>query len=311
MAVVGGAGYVGSILTERLLEEGASVLVLDTFWFGDFLKEHPRLSSERVDSRHVCPEHLEGIDAVIHLAAIANDPLTDLNPNVSWEIATLGTLRVLNSAKAAGVKQLIFASSGSVYGVATAPIVTEESELVPLSLYNKTKMIAERIVQSFDGFDDCFIVRPGTVCGFSPRMRLDLTVNALTFSALSRGLISVDGGIQVRPHIHIEDLCQVYLHLLTSGARSGIYNAGFENLSVSEVARLVQTVVDSNIDFSGKLDPRDYRLSSKKILSTGFSPSKSVKDAIEDLKVAWSTGNLVDRPEWHSTSHLGEVLNRA
>ena len=186
--VTGACGYKGSVLIPKLIKAGYFVAALDIMWFGNFLENHPRLEYHKIDIRNSLDHiDIEGFDAVIHLASVANDPCSDLNPHISWEISCLATMNLVEKAKRGGVKKFIYASSGSVYGIKSETKVTEDLELIPISEYNKTKMVAERILMSYSNNMTVQIVRPATVCGFSPRMRLDVAVNLLTMQALTTG----------------------------------------------------------------------------------------------------------------------------
>ena len=206
LLITGGCGYVGSVLVPRLLQEGHDVRVIDTQWFGNHLQAHSALTVVEGDIRSIQPTLFADIDAVIHLANIANDPGVELNPSLSWEVNVLATQQIATMAVKAGVKQIIYASSGSVYGVKDEEQVTEDLDLVPISTYNKTKMIAERVLMSYASEIQIHNIRPATVCGLSPRMRLDVSVNMLTHQALANNEITVFGGEQVRPNIHIQDM---------------------------------------------------------------------------------------------------------
>jgi len=277
--VTGGCGYVGSKLTAALLSRGERVTVLDAMWFGNFLAPHPGLTVLTHDMRQIDAIDLAPFDTIIHLANIANDPSVELNPYASWEVNVLATMRLADRAARQGVRQLVFASSGSVYGVSDEPRVTEDTQLDPISEYNKTKMVAERVVLSYACAMVTTIIRPATVCGPSPRMRLDLTVNLLTLQALSRGAMTVFGGTQVRPNIHIDDLVDVYLFAVEHRL-AGIYNAGFENLSILEIAQRIAARVPSAVRVQPSTDPRSYRQCSDRLLATGFAPARTISDAI-------------------------------
>jgi nucleoside-diphosphate-sugar epimerase len=291
--VTGGCGYVGSSLVPALLQDNNEVVVIDSEWFGNSLPNHERLSYIKGDMRDISIYPKGNFDAVIHLANVANDPGVDLNPELSWEINTLATLQILRWSKNAKVKDFIYASSGSVYGVSEADRVTEELDLVPISTYNKTKMVAEQIVSNWKDEFRVILLRPATICGYSPRMRFDLAVNMLTFQALSKGEIKVLGGSQIRPNIHINDMVGVYLHFLyNTQIHSGAYNAGFENLSILEIANEISINTNAKIQVLESNDPRSYRLDSSKLLGTGFKPNFSLKDAIVDLTSRYKRGNL-------------------
>ena len=307
--VTGGCGYTGVLLTQELLKAGHEVVVVDIQWFGNTLEDHQNLQVCKVDIRETESIPFEGVDVIFHLANVANDPSVDLDPTLSWEVNALAALQIAESAVKAKVKRLIYASSGSVYGIQDAERVTEDLQLVPISVYNKTKMVAERVLLSYAGQMEIYCVRPATVCGVSPRQRLDVAVNMLTLQALERGEITVFGGDQTRPNIHIKDLIRTYTHFLDSDCAPGIYNAGFENLSIGEIAERVQEAVPCKITTTPSNDPRSYRLCSDKLLSTGFVPKHSVAEAMVDLQKAYANGDVRDTPECHNVkwmTHLKE-----
>jgi nucleoside-diphosphate-sugar epimerase len=308
--VTGGCGYKGSVLIPLLLEQGHQVVSIDTQWFGNHLKDHENLLNIKLDIRDIQLEHLDKTDVVIHLANIANDPAVELNPNLSWEVNVLATQQLIEKSRKEGVKQFIFASSGSVYGVKDEDKVTEDLDLVPISVYNKTKMIAERVLLSYKDEMAVHCIRPATVCGYSPRMRLDVSVNMFTYQALKNGKMTIFGGDQTRPNIHIKDIVNVYLHFIDNpNIESGCYNAGFENISILEIAKLVQEKIDSEIIVSESNDPRSYRQDSTKLLNTGFSPKFKVKDAIKEICEIYNRGKLLDSDncftvKWMKTLNL-------
>lgn len=303
--VLGGAGYSGSVLVAKLLARGDEVTVVDSFWFGDWLEDGPNLTKVVGDVRNLEAFPPGPFDALIHLANIANDPGVELSPVLSWEVNVLATHLTAQWAVTHSVPHVIFASSGSVYGVKEEERVTEGLSLVPISAYNKTKMVAERVLLSYAGSFRLHIVRPATICGVSPRMRFDLTVNMLTLQGVRDGKITVFGGNQVRPNIHIDDLVNVYLHFLSNEqVTSGIYNAGFENLSVLEIAKLVAEKTSAEIVVSESNDPRSYRLDSTKLLGTGFSPRYGVESAINEVAEFVKSGADTERPEWYTVAIL-------
>lgn len=303
--LTGGCGFVGSALTQRLLEDGHAVTVIDAMWFGNHLAPHPRLRVVREDVRNTDAIPMQGIEAVVHLANVANDPCSELNPKLSWEVNVLATMGLLERAVANGVGQFIYASSGSVYGVKQELQVTEDLALVPISDYNKTKMVSERVVLSYRDAIKVHCIRPATVCGVSPRMRLDLSVNMLTMQALTRGRITVFGGDQTRPNISIMDMVEVYRHFLQPGVcPPGIYNAGFENISILDIARMVTELVPAEIVVSPSNDPRSYRQNSDKLLATGFRPGYCVRDAIERVIAAFRRGELKDEENCYNVKAM-------
>jgi nucleoside-diphosphate-sugar epimerase len=295
LLVTGGCGYKGSVLVPLLLADGHEVISVDTEWFGNHLPDHPQLTNLQLDIRNTDAIPLDGVEAVIHLANIANDPAVELNPTLSWEVNVLAGQQLADRAVRAGVKQLLFASSGSVYGVKDEPNVTEDLTLVPISVYNKTKMVAERVFLSYADRMQVHCIRPATVCGLSPRMRLDVSVNMLTYQALKNDRITVFGGEQTRPNIHIQDIANVYRHFLAHPEiASGCYNAGFENISILSIAEMVKSKLGAEIVVSASNDPRSYRQDSSKLLATGFQPSHSVADAIDEIAAAYRQGELPD-----------------
>lgn len=308
LLVTGACGYKGSVLVPKLLARGHEVVAVDLMWFGNHLAPHPALTVLRHDVRDTGALTLAGVDAVIHLSSVANDPCGDLDPKLTWEISALATMQLADRAARHGVRQFIYASSGSVYGVSEAEQVTEDLELHPISEYNKTKMVSERVLLSYADRMAVQIVRPATVCGYSPRMRLDVSVNMLTMQALTRGLITVFGGAQTRPNIHIDDITDLYLFLLDHPQHQGIYNAGFENLSILDIAQRVAAKVPAEIRVTASSDPRSYRVNSDKLLATGFVPQKTVADAIAELIQCHRDGLIADEPIHHNLAWMQRTV---
>jgi len=307
--VTGACGYKGTVLVPKLLAAGHEVVALDIMWFGNFLQPHPRLTVVKADVRDIEAVPFDGVDAIIHLSSVANDPCGDLDPKLTWEISCLATMQLIDRAVRRGVGRFIYASSGSVYGVKDEPDVTEDLELTPLSEYNKTKMVAERVILSYANQIAVQIVRPATVCGFSPRMRLDVSVNMLTMQAVTNEHITVFGGKQTRPNIHIDDITDVYLFLLDHPEHRGIYNAGFENISIMEIAERIVEHAPAKITVSESNDPRSYRVNSNKLLAAGFRPRKSVNDAIKELVHRFRSGALKNEERFHNLKWMQrEVL---
>ena len=304
LLVTGGCGYVGTKLTQALLDcTPHEVVVIDAEWFGNYLRPDPRLTVLKMDVRQIDDVDLAPFDTIFHLANIANDPSVELNPYASWEVNVLATMRMVDRAARQGVKQFVFASSSSVYGVKSEPRVTEDLELFPLSEYNKTKMVAERVILSYGDSLVTTIVRPATVCGYSPRMRLDVVVNLLTMQALTTGKMTVLGGDQIRPNIHIDDLVSLYLFSLESRL-AGVYNAGFENLPVRAIAQAIAAEIPATISVLPSNDPRSYSVCSDRLTATGFAPAKTVKDAIREMVEAYRDGRLTDQPNWHNVKWM-------
>ena len=281
--ITGGCGYIGSLLIPELLKEGHKITNIDTQWFGNFLKKDKNLKNIKCDIRNIPDKYFKNIKTIIHLANIANDPTAELMPNLSWEVNVLGSYKIINQARKNKIKKFIFGSSGSVYGVKKEKKVHEELSLKPISTYNKTKMIAERIFLSYKKDIIVNIIRPATVCGVSPRMRLDISVNLLTYAACKKKNITVLGGNQVRPNIHIKDMVRVYKFFLKKNYKSGFYNAGFENTKIIDIAKKIKSKINSKITIKPSNDPRSYRQDSSKLLNLGFVPKYSIENAIEDL----------------------------
>ena len=306
--VTGGCGYVGSLLVKKLIKD-YSVTVIDTQWFGNFLDDNKYLNIIKGDIRH----DLDSIDFskfkfVIHLANIANDPGVELDQVLSWEVNVLASKLLIEKSISGGVEKFIYASSGSVYGIKEEEEVTEDLDLVPLSVYNKTKMISERIFLSYKNDIDIFIVRPATVCGWSPRMRLDVSVNMLTYQALKNKKITVLGGNQTRPNININDMVDIYIYMLKNQIPQGIYNAGFENMKILDLAKFIKEEIETEIEIQESNDPRSYRQSSKKLLKTGFQPKFTVRDAISDLKDRYIKNQLIDHDSCYTVEWMKKTL---
>jgi nucleoside-diphosphate-sugar epimerase len=258
-----------------------------------------------MDVREIDTVDLRPFDTIFHLANIANDPSVELNPYASWEVNVLATMRLVDRAARQGVEHVIFASSARVYGVKSEPEVTEDLELFPLSEYNKTKMVAERVVLSYRDALVTTIVRPATVCGWSPRMRLDVVVNLLTMQALTRGAMTVLGGDQIRPNIHIDDLVDLYVFAMDRRL-AGVYNAGFENLAVSAIARAIAAEIPATIEVLPSNDPRSYSVCSDRFDRHRLPPRRSVAIAVREMAEAYRTGRLTNEQAWHNVKWMKE-----
>jgi nucleoside-diphosphate-sugar epimerase len=304
--VTGACGYKGTVLVPKLLLAGHKVTAFDLMWFGNKLQAHENLKVIQGDVRKIKDFSFEGFDAVIHLSSVANDPCGDLNPKLTWEISALATMLLAENAYKYNITQFIYASSGSVYGVKEEEDVTEDLDLEPISEYNKTKMISERVLLSYSDKMSIQIVRPATVCGYSPRMRLDVAVNMLTMQALTNQKITVLGGEQTRPNIHMEDITDVYMHFLNDPTITGVYNAGFENISIIDIANIIASEIDTEIIIKESNDPRSYRVNSDKLLATGFKPTKTVRDAIVEIKDLYESGKLEDKNEFYNLKWMEE-----
>lgn len=306
--VTGGCGYKGHVLIPKLLVRGYEVIAFDLQWFGNYLLPHKNLSVIKGDVRDIESIPLNEVDCIIHLSSIANDPCSELDPQLTWEVSALATMQLADKARRKGIKRFIYASSGSVYGVKEELQVTEDLELKPISEYNKTKMVGERVLLSYQDDMAVQIVRPATVCGYSPRMRLDVSVNLLTMQALSKGKITIFGGDQVRPNIHIDDITDLYLHLIDHPEYTGIYNAGFENISIKDIGYLITKHVPAEILITASNDPRSYRINSDKLLTTGFKPKKTVDDAIKEIIQKYNTNELKDEDRFYNLKWMQQTV---
>ncbi|MEY3739921.1 MAG: hypothetical protein RLZZ192_597 [Pseudomonadota bacterium] len=308
LLVTGGCGYIGTVLTEQLLQDGHDVCVVDTQWFGNYLRPHPKLTVLKQDVRDIDAIPIDGVEAIIHLANIANDPSVELHPTLSWEVNVLAAQQLADRAVRSGVKHFLYGSSGSVYGIKDEPQVTEDLSLVPISVYNKTKMVAERVLMSFAGQMQVHCIRPATVCGYSPRMRLDVSVNMLTLQALKNSKITVFGGQQIRPNIHIQDMVDVYRHFLAKPELpSGAYNAGFENVSILNIAERVKQKIPAEIVISESNDPRSYRQNSDKLLASGFLQKHSISDAIDEISSKYQSGDLLESDQCYTVRWMKHI----
>jgi nucleoside-diphosphate-sugar epimerase len=300
--ITGGAGYVGSALVPRLLSSGYAVTVLDLMMYGDdVLLKHQNLNVIKGDIRdstllnNVIPGH----NIVIHLACISNDPSFELNPQLGKEINLDAFEPLVKISKSNGVDRFIYASSSSVYGVKKEENVHEDMDLEPLTDYSKFKAQCESILGKYESSDFTTVtIRPATVCGFAKRQRLDVIVNILSNLAFHKREMTVLGGAQLRPNIHIEDMVDAYVllvevpsHLITGE----IFNAGYENHSVLQLAEMVRDVMgdDIKLTITPTNDNRSYHISSEKIFKVlGFLPKRSIKNAAEDLRRAFEDGLL-------------------
>jgi nucleoside-diphosphate-sugar epimerase len=307
--VTGGAGYVGHVLTPRLLSLGYDVTVYDTLWYGARLPNSPNLRVIHGDIRDTrkLAAAFEEQDAVLHLACISNDASFELDEKLSETVNYACFEPMVAGAKKAGVRRFVYCSSSSVYGVSDSPDVTEEHPLVPLTLYNKFKGMCEPLLWKYKSDDFvCTVIRPATLCGYSPRTRLDLSVNILTNHAVNKGKITVFGGSQMRPNLHIEDMVDAYVMMLEAPAekiQGEIFNVAFQNHSIADIAKIVKRIVEvevpelSNIEIvtTPSNDNRSYHVNSDKIRRVlGFEPKRNLEDAVRDLARAFRNRLMPD-----------------
>jgi nucleoside-diphosphate-sugar epimerase len=303
--ITGGAGYVGCNLVPKLLKKGYHVKVIDLYLFGDNVldevKGHPNLVQIKGDIRDtkLLEKEIPGTDAVIHLACISNDPSFELDPELGKSINYDAFIPLVRISKKNKVKLFVYASSSSVYGIKDEENVTEDLPLQPLTDYSKYKAMCEDALLKEQSPDfTTLVIRPSTVCGYSPRLRLDLTVNILTNHAINNKKITVFGGTQKRPNIHIEDMTDLYVYILDlpkEKIAGKIYNAGYENFTVMEIAEKVRNVIDKNIEIvtTPTNDNRSYHVSSEKIKKElGFVPRHTIEEAVSDLVTAFKAGKI-------------------
>jgi nucleoside-diphosphate-sugar epimerase len=306
--VTGGAGYVGAILVPKLLAAGYRVRVIDLLLFGDdVLPIDANLEVIKGDIRDqaLVTRETRGVDAVIHLACISNDPSFELNPSLSRTINYDCFEPLVDTSRRAGVRRFVYASTSSVYGVSDAPEVTEDHPLVPLTDYNKYKGMCEPILLRYQAPDfTTVIIRPATVCGYSPRLRLDLTVNILTNLAVNKRAITIFGGTQKRPNIHVEDIADLYVDLLDrpdEHIAGKTFNAAYQNRTVADLGEIVRSVVTRDmpeigpiaVETSASDDLRSYHVSSDRIKrELGWTPERTIEDAVGDLCRAFRAGKI-------------------
>ena len=322
--ITGGAGYVGSVLVPKLLRADYDVKVLDLYIYGEYVfdsvKNHPRLEEIKGDIRDkdLLEEITLGCDSVIHLACISNDPSFELDPDLGKSINYDAFRPLVEISSGNGVNRFIYASSSSVYGIKEEENVTEKLSLEPLTDYSKYKALCEEILNQYLTSEfTTVIVRPATVCGYSPRLRLDLTVNILTNHAVNFGKITVFGGEQKRPNIHIEDITDLYVDLLSRPKNlvaAKVWNAGYENHRVREIAEIIRQTVDNEsveIVTTPTDDHRSYHISSDKIKrDLGFVPQHTIEDAVQDLVSAFHQGkipNSMDNIKYYNVRQMNAI----
>jgi nucleoside-diphosphate-sugar epimerase len=305
--VTGGAGYVGAVLVPELLARGYGVRVLDLYLYGEqalqAVQDHPNLEQVRGDlrDRGLLARAIPGCDAVIHLACISNDASFELDPQLGRSINYEAFLPLVEISRTCGVRRFVYASSSSVYGIKAEEEVVEELSLEPLTDYSRYKALCEEVLLAnrAAGFT-VLILRPATVCGYSPRLRLDLTVNILTNHAVHRGQITVFGGEQTRPNIHIADMADAYVRSLEwcdESIDGKIFNVGYENYRLREIAEMVRAVTGPQVTIATTPtdDLRSYRVSAAKIArELGFRATHTVEDAVRDLVAAFRAGKVPD-----------------
>jgi len=325
--ITGGAGYCGSRLVPQLLKEGFEVTIFDNFYFGDdFLpKSEKNLTLIKGDIRNTkklkqsCVNH----DVFLHLACVSNDASFELDENFSTEVNLNCFEPMVLAAKNSGIKRFIYASTSSVYGISNKKNVTEDHPFVPLTLYNKYKGMCEPLLlkhtdKNFEGV----IFRPATVCGYAPRQRLDLSVNILTNHAVNKNKITIFGGEQLRPNIHIQDYCdfvKLVIKSSTEKIKNQQFNVGYQNLSMTEIAKIVKKVVNKEFNdkpeidlvFTKSNDNRSYHICSDKVKNIlGFQPKYTIEDAVKELCDHFKKGefkNSFDDDKYFNVQRLKKI----
>jgi len=299
MCVVGGGGYLGTVLVRRLLDHGHAVTVYDTFWFGDHLGEHPKLRKITGDMRDtpLLRTALSGAEVVILLACLSNDPMADIDPDFTREVNLDALQRLILAAKELGVRRLLYASSTSVYGIQDVPRVVESTPMKPLTLYSRYKAeIEEFLKQQLDHDFTGVIVRGATVCGYSPRMRLDLLVNLFAWLALKKGVITIEGGKQVRPLIHIQDLVEFYELLLTVEPKlvqGEAFNVTAGNFTVQQIADMVQRHTGCQLTYAEVTDWRSYPADGEKAAKVlGYRTRRTIDESMVEVCDAIKAGRI-------------------
>ena len=306
--ITGGCGYVGTVLSEHLLNKNYHVTSIDLMWFGNYLKKTRNLVTKKKDFSELKNSDFKNIDTVIHLANIANDPSGTMNPSLTWDVNVIKSQRLLEKCIKNKVKRFIYASSGSVYGINKKKKVTEDLPLVPISEYNKSKMIFEKILFSYKTKMKIYCIRPATVCGVSPRMRWDISVNILTLNAIKNKIITVFGGNQTRPNIHIMDLVRIYdFFLRKKNIPEGIYNAAFEIFKIKDIAKIIQKKTKAKIKYFKSNDPRSYRQNSEKIIKLGFKPLYKIEDAIDEIIDQYNKKTIKDKESCYNLKQMKKL----
>ena len=308
--ITGGGGYVGSLLVQELLKKNYKITVVDTFWFGNYLPKNKNLKILKKNILNLRNSDFKRIDCVIHLASIANDNAADIDQKFAWETSCLGTKIICDLAKNNNIKKFIYASSGSVYGIKKEKKVTENLSCEPVSVYNKSKMVAERIVLSYKEDFQTIIVRPSTLYGYSPRMRLDLTINILCYHAYKFNKVTIFGGKQWRPYLHIKDMVNFYLHCLKRKKMRGTYNISQGNLTLDQTAEKIKLFMPKcKIAHTKSNDIRSYRLNSDRAINSGFRFVTNINDEIQNLLKLLKDKKIKSRPNNYSINWLKNKIN--
>lgn len=315
ICVTGGAGYVGSVLVPKLMKLGHNVTVLDTFWYGDNLPKGVTKIKGDIRVKEDLTRAFKSQDVVIHLACISNDPSFELNPILGRSINLDCFQQILDVASMRGIDRFVYASSSSVYGVKEKENVVETDACDPLTDYSRYKLMCEELLYQYDDDFEWVIARPATVCGFSPRLRLDLVVNILTINALLNKKIKVFGGEQLRPNLNIQDMADAYVTLLNASRMTinkKVYNIGYENMKVIEIAQMIAQKINAEIEVVPSNDNRSYHVCSDKFRNEcNFKPKHTIEQAIDSIVSAWNSGAIMADPLnatlYHNVKRMNEL----
>lgn len=317
ICVVGGGGYVGTVLVGRLLDQGYPVTVFDAFWFGDRLGEHRALTKVTGDVRDTAlvTDAMRGAETVILLACLSNDPMADIDPGFTREVNLDALQRLIAGAKTLGVRRLLYASSTSVYGIQDVPRVVESTPMKPITLYSKYKAeieqyITARVSDDFTGV----IVRGATVSGYSPRMRLDLLVNLFCWLALKNRTITIEGGKQIRPLIHIQDLVDFYVRMLAVDPKlvnGEAFNVTAGNFTVQQIADMLQAYTGCKMTYTDVTDPRSYPADGEKAVTVlGYRTKRTIQDAMVEVCDAIKAGKISGQTENFNLKRYKELVEK-
>ena len=294
--IIGGGGYIGTELSNFLANKNYRVGCMDTFWFENKLNKN--VIKIKRDIRSFDFSEFKNYDIVINLAYLSNDPLCEINARDTWESGPLATYYIMEACLKYKIKKFIFASSGSIYGLKKEKNVTENLGLDPITDYNKSKMICEKVIDNYKNKIKTVILRPATVCGASKRLRLDVVLNLFCYQAFFKKEINILGGNQIRPLLHIKDMINCYEFFIKKNI-TGTFNVGFENLSVKKIAQSVKKIIPAKIKIKKSNDPRSYRMNADKLLKVGFKQGYTHIDAIVDLNKKFQSGFNPTEENWN------------
>jgi nucleoside-diphosphate-sugar epimerase len=296
--ITGGAGYLGSILTRKLLAKGYHVRVLDDLWYGNesiqecIQNENFELIQDDLRNLTTTVRALKDIEGVIHLASIVGMPASSIEPRTSEEINYLATKNIAELCTLHNIPTYVFASTCSVYGSQPNKIITEKSDVAPMDFYAKQKYLSERAINWLNRAPT--ILRFGTLFGYSHRMRFDLVINLFIAQALIENKITVYGGGQYRPFLHVQDAAESLIFAIENDL-TGTYNVVSENLTILDAAKRISNLTGCEVVVSNENeDKRNYQVSGDKIRKMGFSPRLVIEDAFYEIKEKITQGKITD-----------------